>query len=111
VNYGCSSRLNDIVSAQLLVIRDLSKQRKDFIPVSIFCGCCSPVSLREFATQNSLTWPWILDIDNSVIRQYTDYLTEYGYPTLVFINKDQYITDVTGYCDFFTLDAKLDETR
>ena len=110
VNYGCSTSLNQIVSAQLMVIRDLRKQRDDFIPISIFCGCCPPDVLRQFATQNGLTWPWILDTDYSIVQNYYPYLRENGYPTLIFIDKNQNISEVTGYCDFFTLTTKIDET-
>ena len=109
VNYGCSTSLNQIVSAQLSVIRDLRKQRQDFVPISIFCGCCPAEGLREFAEQNDLIWPWILDTDNSIIPLYTDYLTEYGYPTLILIDKDQHIREATGYSDFFTLDRAIEE--
>lgn len=109
VNYGCSSSLNEIVSAQLLAVRDLSKQRDDFVPISVFCGCCRPDVLREFAQQNDLTWPWILDTDNSIVRQYTGYLREYGYPTLILIDEEQRIREVTGYCDVSTLGVKIDE--
>jgi len=109
VNYGCSSSLNQIVSAQLLAIKDLREQRDDFIPLSIFCGCCPPDVLREFAQQNDLTWPWILDTDNSIVTQYTSYLREYGYPTLIFIDGEQQIREVTGYCDISTLNVKIDE--
>lgn len=111
VNYGCSSSLNQIVSAQLLAIRDLSKQRDDFVPISVFCGCCPPDVLREFALQNGLSWPWILDTNNSILPQYADYLREYGYPTLIFIDEDQHIREVTGYCDVSTLGIKIDGTR
>ena len=93
-----------------MVIRDLEKNRGDFIPISISCGCCSPAELQEFATGNGLTWPWIIDADDAIIHKYTNYLTEYGFPTLVFVNKKQYITEVTGYCDFFKLNEKIDET-
>lgn len=110
VNYGCSSSLNQIVSAQLLAIKDLREQRDDFVPLSVFCGCCPPDVLREFALQNDLTWPWILDTDNSIVRQYTSYLRKYGYPTLIFIDEEQQITEVTGYCDISTLSVKIDET-
>ena len=110
VNYGCSSSLNQIVSAQLLAIRDLREQRDDFVPISVFCGCCPPDVLREFALQNGLTWPWILDTGNSIVRQYGDYLREYGYPTLIFIDEEQQITEVTSYCDISTLGVKIDET-
>ena len=109
VNYGCSSRLNQIVSAQLLVIRDLAKCRDDFVPVSIFCGCCPADGLRNFAKQNELTWPWVLDTADSIVPQYADYLIECGYPTLIFIDKEQTIRGATSYCDFFTLDEKIDE--
>ncbi len=111
VNYGCSSSLNMTVSSQLFVIRDLLKQRSDFVPVSIFCGCCSPDVLRDFAKQNSLAWPWILDTDNSIIPQYMDYLIEHGYPTLIFIDANQRINEVTGYRDFFALDEKINKLR
>lgn len=109
VNYGCSSSLNQIVSAQLFVIRDLLKQRNDLVPISVFCGCCPPELLRDFATKNNFNWPWVLDVDNTIVPQYIDFLTEYGYPTLVFIDDDQYIREAAGYCDFFTLDTKIDE--
>lgn len=110
VNYGCSSSVNQIVSAQLLVIRDVARDRGDFVPLSIFCGCYPADSLRDFAVQNGLTWPWIRGTANSIAPQYVDYLVEYGYPTLVFIDRHQHITEVTGYCDFFTLGTKIDET-
>jgi len=109
VNLGCSSSLSQIVSAQLLAFKELREQRNDFIPISVFCGCCSPDVLREFAEQNDLTWPWILDTDNSIVAKYTRYLREYGYPTLVFIDKDQNIREVTGYIDISTLSLKIDE--
>ena len=109
VNYGCSRSLNEIVSAQLLAIRDLRELRDDFIPVSIFCGCCSPSVLRGFAQQNGLTWPWILDTDNSIVHEYVDYVREYGYPTLIFVDRDQYIREVTGYTDISTLSVKIGE--
>lgn len=109
VNLGCSSRLSEVVSAQLLAIKELRGQRHDFIPVSVFCGCCSPDVLREFAVQNDLTWPWILDTDNSIVRKYERYLKQYGYPTLIFIDKEQNIREVTGYIDISTLSVKIDE--
>ena len=111
VNYGCSSSLNQIVSAQLLAIRDLREQRDDFVPLSIFCGCCPPDGLRNFAKENRLSWPWILDTNNSILPQYADYLREYGYPTLIFIDEDQQIREVTGYCDISTLGIKIDGTQ
>ncbi len=109
VNLGCSSRLNQVVGAQLLAIKELRGQRNDFMPVSVFCGCCQPDVLRQFAVQNDLTWPWILDTDNSIVLKYERYLREYGYPTLVFIDKEQNIREVTGYIDTSTLSAKIDE--
>jgi hypothetical protein len=90
VNYGCSRSLNAIVSDQLFIIRALKEQGNDFIPVSVFCGCCVPSVLKDFATENNLIWPWILDSDNSIIRQYYDNIREYGYPTLVLIDGNQY---------------------
>ena len=109
VNLGCSSRLSEVVSAQLLAIKELRGQRHDFIPVSVFCGCCQPDVLREFAVQNDLTWPWILDTGNSIVRKYERYLKQYGYPTLIFIDKEQNIREVTGYIDISTLSVKIDE--
>jgi hypothetical protein len=109
VNLGCSSRLSEVVSAQLLAIKELRGQRNDFIPVSVFCGCCRPEVLREFAVQNDLTWPWILDTGNSIVGKYTRYLKQYGYPTLIFIDKEQNIREVTGYIDISTLSVKIDE--
>jgi len=109
VNLGCSPSLSQTVSAQLLAIKELREQRDDFMPISVFCGCCPPDVLREFAEQNGLTWPWILDTDNSIVPKYTRYLREYGYPTLVFIDKDQNIREVTGYIDISTLSLKIDE--
>lgn len=109
VNYGCDPTTNQVVSAQLLAIRDLREQRDDFMPLSIFCGCCPEDVLRDFAQQNNLSWPWVLDSDYSVIGLYLDYVKIYGYPTLVFIDSDQHITDVTGYCDISTLSTKIDE--
>ena len=109
VNYGCSPSLNQVVSAQLLAIRDLKEARDDFVPISVFCGCCSPDLLREFAEENNLIWPWILDTDYSIVQKYTRYLREYGYPTLILIDKEQYIREVTGYNDVRSLDDKIDE--
>jgi len=79
------------------------------MPLSVFCGCCPPNVLRDFAEQNELTWPWILDTDNSIVRKYAPHLREYGYPTLIFIDKEQTIREVTGYIDVSTLTMKIDE--
>ena len=108
VNYGCSQEINNVVSAQLLAIKKLRQQRTDFLPVSVFCGCCPPEVLRQFARENGLSWPWILDTDNSIITKYITYLQQYGYPTLVFVDKEQYIRAVTGYSDGGSLSAELD---
>ncbi len=109
VNYGCSPSVNQVVSAQLLAIRELRKQRSDFVPISVFCGCCPPDVLRKFAKDNDLAWPWILDTDNSIVDKYTSYLRKYGYPTLIFIDKQQYIRDVSGYSDVAALKAEIDK--
>ena len=109
VNYGCDPSLNNIVSKQLLAIKALKNQRTDFTPVSVFCGCCPPEVLRDFAKQNDLSWPWILDTDNSIVRKYISYLRKYGYPTLVFIDQDQLVRQVSGYSDLTALSAKFDQ--
>ncbi|MDO8568875.1 MAG: redoxin domain-containing protein [Dehalococcoidales bacterium] len=109
VNYGCDPSVNSVVSAQLLAIRELQKQRKDFVPVSVFCGCCPPDVLRNFAKQNNLSWPWILDTDNSIARKYMTYLRKYGYPTLVFIDEGGVIRDSAGYTQVSGLSEKLDK--
>ena len=109
VNYGCDPSLNNVVSKQLLAIKELYGQRSDFMPVSVFCGCCPPEVLRDFAEQNDLAWPWILDTDYSIVNSYLSYLRQYGYPTLIFIDKDQYIREVTGYSDLSTLSVKLNQ--
>jgi len=110
VNYGCNPSTNKIVGAQLLAIRELREQRDDFVPISVFCGCCPIDVLRDFAKQNELTWPWILDTDYSIVREYTRHLRKYGYPTLIFIDKEQQIREVSGYCDVSTLAVKIDQT-
>jgi peroxiredoxin len=107
VNYGCSSSLNKIVSDQLLTIRTLREQRGDFTPVSVFCGCCPPDVLRDFAEQNAMTWPWILDTDNAIVSQYYEFISQYGYPTLVLINGDLRVIEAAGYTDLDTLNTML----
>ncbi len=97
VNYGCDPSLNNVVSAQLKYIKELQAQRNDFIPVSVFCGCCPPEVLRQFARDNGFNWPWILDTSYLITSNYGSYLRKYGYPTLVFIDKDQFINNATGY--------------
>ncbi len=108
VNYGCDPSLNNIVSKQLLAIKELKNQRSNFIPVSVFCGCCPPETLRNFAVQNNLSWPWVLDTDNSIVRKYVSYLRTYGYPTLIYVDQDQFIREVSGYANLATLTSKLD---
>ena len=108
VNYGCDPSLNNVVSKQLLAIKELKSQRSDFMPVSVFCGCCPPEVLRDFAKQNNLTWPWILDTDYSIVRKYVSHLRKYGYPTLIFIDQGQYVREVAGYSDLAVLSVKLD---
>ena len=90
-------------------IKSLVKQRDDFNTISVFCGCCPVNTLRDFAIENELSWPWILDSDNSIIKKYTNYVREYGYPTLVFINKDQYIFEYGGYYDTSALTTTIDK--
>jgi hypothetical protein len=108
VNYGCDPNVNRVVSAQLLVIKNLTKERDDFIPLSVFCGCCPADTLREFALQNNLTWHWALDADYSIIKLYIEQVKRFGYPTLIFIDNQQYIRDYTGYLGKDTLSAKID---
>jgi peroxiredoxin len=108
VNYGCSPSINNVVSAQLLAIKQLKQQRSDFMPVSVFCGCCPPDVLRQFAKQNNFDWPWILDTDYSIAAKYGNYLKKYSYPTLVFIDKAMVITEYTGAIDIPTLTKKID---
>jgi peroxiredoxin len=109
VNYGCDPSLNNVVSKQLLAIKELKNQRNDFMPVSVFCGCCPPEVLRDFAEQNELAWPWILDTDYSVVNSYLSYLRQYGYPTLIFIDQEQNIRKVTGYSDPASISAKFNQ--
>ncbi len=108
VNYGCSTSINQAVSAQLLAIRTLTQQRSDFVPVSVFCGCCPVQTLKQFAESNDLKWPWLLDSDNSIITKYADYVGQYGYPTLVFVDKDQIIRDASGPLSIAELGNRLD---
>lgn len=109
VNYGCDPSLNNKVSAQLLAIKQLYQQRGDFVPVSVFCGCCPPDVLRQFAKENDFNWPWLLDTDYSIVSKYNNYLRKYGYPTLIFIDKGQAISEVTGYTSVSALTDKLNK--
>jgi peroxiredoxin len=107
VNYGCNPNINGAVSAQLQTIKQLKQQGVDFVPVSVFCGCCSPDVLRQFAKQNSFDWPWILDTSYSIAAKYDNYLGQYGYPTLVFIDKGMVIREYTGEVDLSALAKKI----
>jgi hypothetical protein len=109
VNYGCSPATNDVVSAQLMAIKQLKSQRSDFVPVSVFCGCCPPDILRQFAKQNNLDWPWILDTDYSIVGKYSNYLKKYGYPTLVFVDKNMQVTEVAGSTNAAALADKINK--
>ncbi len=109
VNYGCDPSVNDVVSKELLAVKQLTQQRTDFVPLSVFCGCCPPDVLRSFANQNQLNWPWLLDTDGSIINSYLSYLRNYGYPTLVFVDADGNITGSAGYTELNALSAKLDQ--
>jgi peroxiredoxin len=108
VNYGCDQATSKVVSRQLRVIKRLYEQRGDFASVSIFCGCCPEDTLRKFARQNGFTWPWILDSDYSLMQQFGDYVFQYGYPTLMFIDGDLNLREVTGLTNAESLNAKID---
>jgi hypothetical protein len=109
VNYGCDPSINNVVSKQLLAIKELTKQRSDFVPVSVFCGCCPPEVLRNFAKENNFNWPWLLDTNNSIIQKYVSYLRRYGYPTLVYINAEQIVKGSSGYASIAAVSEELDE--
>ena len=108
VNYGCNEKTNQIVSEQLMVIKDLKGERGDFTTVSVFCGCCPIDSLRDFAIQNELKWSWVLDSDNSIVTDYQDYIKQFGYPTIVYIDQDQSIVGFSGYSEASELSDILD---
>ena len=109
VNYGCNVRQSELVSEQLVMIRGLVEQGMDFQPLSVFCGCCPEDVLRDFALENGLNWPWMLDTEYVVVDQYIDYLLQYGYPTMIFIDQDQTIKGITGFLDETTLSDKISE--
>jgi len=109
VNYGCSSSVNTAVSAQLLAIQDLSQTRSDFVPISVFCGCCSPGTLKQFAQGNNLNWPWILDTGNTIVPKYSTYLGQYGYPTLVFIDGNGKMINSSGEMNATAMGQELDK--
>ena len=109
VNYGCSSSVNTAVSAQLLAIQDLSQTRTDFVPVSVFCGCCSPGTLKQFAQGNNLNWPWILDTGNTIVPKYSTYLGQFGYPTLIFIDGNGKIINSSGGMNATAMGQELDK--
>ena len=108
LDYGCSTTLNEVVSAQLRAIRDLQQQRHDFVPLSVFCGCCPPDVLRDFALRNNLNWPWVLDSDYSIIRTYSAYMGDSGYPILVFIDKEGMVVSSSGAMEIDGVSAGLD---
>ena len=107
VNYGCDPTTNKVVGEQLLAIKELRDQGTDFVPISVFCGCCPEDVLKDFAEQNDLTWSWILDTDYSIVQSYANYLRKYGYPTLIFIDESQNVREVTGYTDVPELEEKI----
>lgn len=109
VNYGCDPTVNNVVSSQLLAVKQLQQQRKDFVALSVFCGCCPEEVLRDFAKQNGFNWPWILDSNNLIARKYSSYVSRYGYPTLVFIDEAQNIRGSSGYLGASGLAAKINE--
>jgi hypothetical protein len=108
VNYGCNPQINEIVSSQLIIIKELYEARGDFESLSVFCGCCPESTLKDFAKQNDFNWTWMLDNDYSIIRSYNQYVSAYGYPTLVFVDAIGKIQDVTGYLDKDELSSKID---
>ena len=108
VNYGCDEMTNQIVSEQLRVIKDLKRERDDFETVSVFCGCCPIDTLRDFSIQNELNWSWVLDSDNSIVTDYQNYIRQFGYPTIVYIDQNQSIVGFSGYSDFSSLSDNLD---
>ena len=79
------------------------------MPISVFCGCCPEDTLRSLAQDNNPDWPWILDTSNSIVGDYEEYINQYGYPTLVFIDKSLTVREVTGYQGLSELSAKIDE--
>jgi len=109
VNYGCSPQLNDVVSAQLMAIKKLSQQRSDFVPFSVFCGCCPANVLKQFAKDNNFNWPWILDSSNSILAKYNKQFSQFGYPTLVVIDRNGKISDVSGATNLTDMGQKLDK--
>jgi peroxiredoxin len=111
VNYGCDPSTNQKVGAQLLAIKKLQSQRGDFVPISVFCGCCPLEVLRQFAKDNNLNWPWILDSDYSIATKYSDSINSFGYPTLIFIDKNQLVVEVTGYTDLSILNEKINQIK
>lgn len=107
VNYVFNLVLNDKASAQLLAIKQVKQQRGDFIPVSVFCGCCPVDVLRQFAKQNNFDWPWLLDTEYSIVNKYGIYISAYSYPTLIFIDKAGVIREFSGTSNSAKLDQAL----
>jgi uncharacterized C2H2 Zn-finger protein len=109
VNYGCNANINKIVSAQLIAVKELYEERGDFEPFSVFCGCCPVETLKNFAETNEFNWTWVLDSDYTIIKSYTEYVSAYGYPTLVYIDGTGKIQDATGYLEKSELSAKIEQ--
>ncbi len=109
VNYGCDPRLNAIVDKQFQAIKQLTAQRSDFVPLSVFCGCCSPDALRDFTRQNGFNWPWVLDADYSVVNKYINYVGKYSYPTMILIDADGNIRQATGFLDLPSLSTGIEQ--
>jgi len=109
VNYGCSQGLNVIVSEQLLTIQEITSERDDFVPISVFCGCCSEDTLKAFTEENEFDWPWILDSDYTILRDYSESVGIYNYPTLLLIDGDQQIVEMMGATDAEALNEAIDK--
>jgi peroxiredoxin len=75
----------------------------------VFCGCCPAETLRQFAGGNDLNWPWLLDTDNSIVAKYSGFREQFGYPTLIFVDKDQIVTDASGALTLAELGVRLDK--
>lgn len=108
-NYGCSQSLNNVVSVQILAIRPLSQQRTDFVPLSLFCGCCPASVLRDHVKANNFNWLWIMDSSNSIVAKYNTHFSQWGYPTLIYIDRNGNIKEATGTTDLTTIGQKLDK--
>jgi hypothetical protein len=108
VNYGCNPATNQIVEKQVRALKQLQSERNDFVPVSVFCGCCTVESIRSLAQQEHLSWPLILDDRYEITGEYVDSVNTYGYPALIFINQAQFTVANSGYLDQTDLAKQLD---